>query len=250
MCCDLEGTDRRMTPAIKLVFAQAFVSGATALMRQLMGNRVLPRGPFAQRGPATLRLHLRAQLLLELFVLADAQASPLPVRGFGTLSAQGARLTRRSRKLGMPAWDHRNALATRTSHRHPRQVQREIMLGKKRTTLRPRTCEDVHALLRPLGHPWAGHGPQVHSELQQARRFLQLFSQQLHDCMLRLIGRPDAHLSRDFALQISRKVLLEAVEGFRAAFAAVASIFILDRDAPVRGDVRLDRLGISFLRLP
>ena len=57
MCCDLEVTDRRMTPAIKLVFAQAFVSGSTALMRQLMGNRVLHRGPFAQRGPATLRLH-------------------------------------------------------------------------------------------------------------------------------------------------------------------------------------------------
>src|SRR5215470_4239519 len=93
MCGDLEVADRRMTPAIKLVFAQAFVAGSTALMRQLMGNRVLHRGPFAQRGPAPLRLHLSAQLLLELFVLADAQASTLPGRGFGTLRAQGARLT-------------------------------------------------------------------------------------------------------------------------------------------------------------
>ena len=31
----------------RLVFAQAFVSGSTALMHQLMGNRVLHRGPFA-----------------------------------------------------------------------------------------------------------------------------------------------------------------------------------------------------------
>ena len=159
MGCDLEVTDRRMTPAIKLVFAQAFVAGSTALMRQLMGNRVLHRGPFAQRGPATLRPHLRAQLLLELCVLADAQASPWPVRGFGTLRAQGARITRRSRTLGMPAWDHRDALATRTSPLHPRKVQRAIMLGKKRTTVRPRTCDDGDALLRPLGNPWAGHVP-------------------------------------------------------------------------------------------
>ena len=32
MCCDLEVTDRRMTPAIKLVFAQAFVLGSTFLV--------------------------------------------------------------------------------------------------------------------------------------------------------------------------------------------------------------------------
>ena len=40
---------------------------------------MLNRRAFEQGSPATLRLHLRAQLLLELFVLADAQASPLPV---------------------------------------------------------------------------------------------------------------------------------------------------------------------------
>ena len=70
------------------------------------------RRAFAQGSPATLCLHLRAPLLLELFVLAEAQASPLPGRGFGTLRAQGARLARRRRTLGMPAWDHRDALAT------------------------------------------------------------------------------------------------------------------------------------------
>src|SRR5262245_39026110 len=198
-----------------------------------MGDRMCNRGAFAQGSPATLRLHLGAQLLLELFVLADAQAAPLPVCGFGTLRAQGARSTRRSRKLDMPAWDHRDTLAPRTGPLHPREVQREIRLGKKRTDLRPRTCDTGHALLRPLGNPWAGYIPQVDIELQQAGGFFQLLSQPLHDCMLRLIGRADDHLPRDFAIQIHRKVLLEAVEGLRAAFAAVTYVFILDRDAPV-----------------
>ena len=101
MGCDLEVADCRMTPAIKLVFAQAFVSGSTTLVRQLMGNRVLHSGPFAQRGSSPLCLHLGPQLLLERLVLADAQASALPVRGFGTLGAPGTRITRSSRKLGL-----------------------------------------------------------------------------------------------------------------------------------------------------
>ena len=108
MSRDLEVADRGMTPAIKLIFAQTFVSGSTSLVRQLMGI-VFHRGPFAQRGPSTLRLHLGAQLLLERFVLADAQASALPARGFRALGAQGTRVTRRSRKLGMLAWDYRDA---------------------------------------------------------------------------------------------------------------------------------------------
>ena len=94
---NIAATWRLLTAAwrltIKLVFAHAFVSGSTALMGQLMGNRVLHRCPFAQRGPATLCLHLGSQLLLERFVLADAQASALPARGFGTLGAQGTRHT-------------------------------------------------------------------------------------------------------------------------------------------------------------
>src|SRR5918992_6334659 len=133
-----------------------------------MGDRMFNRGAFAQGSPATLRLHLRAQLLLELFVLADPQASPLPARGFRTLSAQGARITRHSRKLDMPAWDQRDALATRTGHLHLRKVQSEIVFGKKWPNLRPRTGDNVHALLRPLGNPWASHVPQVDIELQQA----------------------------------------------------------------------------------
>src|SRR5262245_17213633 len=131
-----------------------------------MGDRMFNRSAFAQGSPATLCLHLRAQLLLELFVLADAQASPLPVGGFGTLRAPGARIARHSRKLGIPAWDHRDALAARTGHLHPRKVQCEIMFGKKRPTLRPRTGNNVYALRRPLGNPWAGHVAQVDIELQ------------------------------------------------------------------------------------
>ena len=138
MCRDLEVADRRMTTAIKLVLAQAFVSGATSLVRQLVGNRVLHRRPFPQRGPSTPRLHLGSQLLLELLILADAQASALPVRGCGALGAQGTRVTRRRRKLGSLAGDHRDALAPRTGDLHPRKVQGEIMLREQRTHLAAR----------------------------------------------------------------------------------------------------------------
>src|SRR4030095_13226366 len=100
MCCNLEVADCRMTPAIKLIFAQAFVACPTSLVDQLMGNGVLHRGPFAQRGPSAPRLLVGPQLLLERLVLADAQASALPTRGFRALGAQGTYVTRRSRKLG------------------------------------------------------------------------------------------------------------------------------------------------------
>src|SRR2546421_5171299 len=89
MCCDLEVADRRMTTAIKLVLAQAFVSGSTSLVRQLMGNRVLHRCPFAQRGPATLCLYLGSQLLLERLLLPDAQGFSLPAPGFRPLEPPG-----------------------------------------------------------------------------------------------------------------------------------------------------------------
>ena len=194
MCCDLEVTDRRMTPAIKLVFAQAFVAGSTALMRQLMGNRVLHRGPFAQRGPSSLGLYLGAQFLLELLIFTDVQASALPERGFRALGAQGTHVTRRRRKLGILAWDQGYGLSTGTGHLHSCKVQAELLLGEKRTNLRPGAGDNVHALLRPLGNSWARHVSQVDIELQQARGFLQLLGQQLYCLMLRLIGRANHHL--------------------------------------------------------
>src|SRR5712692_1124290 len=124
-CRYLEVADRRMTTAIKLVLAQAFVSGATSLVHQLMRNRVLHRRPFPERGPSTLRLHLGSQLLLERLVLSDAQASALSVCGFGALGSQGTRVTRRRRKLGRLAGDHGDALAPRTGHLHNRKVEEE-----------------------------------------------------------------------------------------------------------------------------
>src|SRR5712691_7472683 len=239
-CRYLEVADRRMTTAITLILAQAFVAGSTSLVYQLMRNRVLYRRPFPERGPSTLRLHLSSQLLLERLVLADAQASALSVGGCGALGSQGTRVTRRRRKLGLLAGDDGDGLATRTGYLHTRKVQGEIMLREKRTNLRPGASDNVHALRGPLGNPWAGHVSQINIELQQAGGFLQLLGQQLYRLMLRLIRRADHHLPGDFAIQIHGKVFLEAVEGFGAAFAAVAHVFILDRDAPVRRDVLLD----------
>ena len=87
MCCYLEVADRGMTTAIKLVLTQTFVARSTSLLRQLMGHRVLHRGPFAPRGPASLGLHLGAQFLLERRIFTDVQASALPERGFRALGA-------------------------------------------------------------------------------------------------------------------------------------------------------------------
>ena len=131
-CRYLEIADRRMTTAVKLVLPQAFVPGSTSLVRQLMGNRVLHRCPFPQRGPSTLRLHLGSQLLLELFVLTDVHASALSGSGCGALGSQATRVTRCRRKLGSLAGDHGNALAPRTAHLHTCKVQREIILREKR----------------------------------------------------------------------------------------------------------------------
>src|SRR5262249_17875791 len=140
----------------------------------------------------------------------------------------------------MLAGDHADPLPPRTGHLHPRKVQGEIILREKRTNLWPGASDNVHALRRPLGNPWAGHVSQVDIELQQAGGFFQLLSQQLYRLMLRLIRRADHHLPGDFAIQIHGKVLFKAVEGFGTAFATVAYVLILDRDAPVRRDVLLE----------
>src|SRR5215475_5866275 len=239
-CRYLEVADRRMTTAIKLILAQAFVSGSTALVYPLVCKRVLHRCPFPERGPSTPRPHLGSQLLLARLILADAHASALSVGGCGALGSQGTRVTRRRRKLGRLAGDHGDTLAPRTGHLHTRKIQGEIILREQWPNWRPGASDNVHALRRPLRNPGAGHISQINIELQQARGFLQLLGQQFDRRMLWLIGRPHHHLSDDFAIQIHRKVLFEAVEGFGAAFAAVAYVFILNRDAPVRGNVLLE----------
>src|SRR5437867_3553797 len=133
-----------------------------------MGNGVLHRGPLAPRGPSTRCLHLGAQLLLERLVLTEAEAAALPARGFCPLSAQGTRVTRHRRTLDILAWDQGGGWSMGTGHPPSREVQGELLLGEQRTTLRPGAGDPVHARLRPLSHPGAGHGPQVESELQQA----------------------------------------------------------------------------------
>src|SRR5262249_9796837 len=143
-------------------------------------------------------------------------------------------------KLGRLAEAHGDALTTRTSDLHACKVPGEIMLREQWPTLRPGAGDNVHPLRCPLGNPGAGHVAQVDIELQQAGRFFQLRGQQLACLMLWLIGRAHHHLPDDFAIQIDSKVLFEAVESFGTAFAAVAYIFIFDRDAPVRRDVLLE----------
>jgi hypothetical protein len=217
MCGDLEVADRRLTPAIQLVFAPAFVSSSTSLVRPLMSHRVLHRGPFAPRSSSPLGLHLGPQLLLERLVLADAPASTLPARGCRALGAPGTHLTRRSRKRGRLAADHGDALATRTGDLHPRTVQGEIRLRAQRTTLRPGAGDPGHPLRRPLGNPWAAPGPQLDIELQQAGGFLPLRGQQLDCLLLRLMRRADHHLPDACALHLDGNVLGEAVAGCRTA---------------------------------
>src|SRR6266446_2607409 len=105
MCRYLEVAHRRMTTAIKLVFAHAFVPSSTSLVHQMVRNRVLHRRPFPERGPSTPRLHLGSQLLLERLILADAHASALSVGGCSAPGSHGTCGTCRRRKLGRLAQD-------------------------------------------------------------------------------------------------------------------------------------------------
>jgi hypothetical protein len=74
MCCSLEVADRSMTPAIKRMLAQTFGARSPCLVRQLLGQRVLHRGPCAQRGPSSLGLHRGAPCLLARRLFTDVQA--------------------------------------------------------------------------------------------------------------------------------------------------------------------------------
>src|SRR5438876_6375969 len=100
-----------MTATVKLVLAQPLVAGSPPLVRQLMGDSMLYRRAFPQRGPSAFGLDLGAQLLLELLVRADGQASAVPELGCGALRAHRTRITGIGRKLGSLAWDHRHGLA-------------------------------------------------------------------------------------------------------------------------------------------
>src|SRR5215470_17391146 len=83
-------------------------------MRDVMGDGMLHRGAFAQRGASTLGFELGAELVLERFVFTDMQASPLTEPSGGALRSLWTSITGVGGKLGVCARDHRDGLATRT----------------------------------------------------------------------------------------------------------------------------------------
>src|SRR5215510_9697894 len=118
----LEVTDRRMTAAVKLILAEPFIAGTPSLMHDVMGDRMLHRGSFAQRGASALGFDLGAELVLERFVLPEMQTSPLPDSGGGALRSLWTSITGAGGKLGVFAQDHRDGLATRTGDGSVRKV--------------------------------------------------------------------------------------------------------------------------------
>ena len=75
-CRHLEVADGGMTAAVKRVLAQPLGAGAPSLVCQWMGDGMLSRRAFAQRGPSACSLDLRAQLLLARLVLRLFAARP------------------------------------------------------------------------------------------------------------------------------------------------------------------------------
>ena len=129
-CRYLQVADSRMTTAVKLVLAQAFVSGSPSLMRQLMGNGMLNSRPLAQRRPAAFGPELGAQFLLELLILADGQGPAMPDLGGGALRSLGTCITGTRRKLDGPAWDHRHGMVAWTGDRPMGEVEGEVVLRR------------------------------------------------------------------------------------------------------------------------
>ena len=192
----LKVTDRRMATAVKLVLAEPLIAGAPSLMRDMMGNRMLNHGSFAQRGASALGFDLGAELVLERFVLTDMQASPVTDLGCGALRSLWTPITGTGGKLGVFARDHRYGLAPRTGDWPVRKVQSEVVLAEESPALRPGAGNDVDALLGPLRNAWTGHVPQVDIQLQQPWRLLQRLDQQFHRFMLWLVRRADHDLAR------------------------------------------------------
>src|SRR5919109_3151325 len=215
-----------------------------------MGDRMLHRRAFPQRGRAALGPDLRAQLVLELFILPDGQAPPLPDPGSRAPRADWTRVTGTGQKLGVLAWDHWHGMAVWTGDRPVCEVQGKVLLGEQGAALRPGTGNDIHTLRRPLGYPWARHVAQVDIQLQQTWPALQHLRYHLDHCMLWLVGRAHHHLAGHFAIKVQHKVFLEPVEWFGAALATVAHIRVLNGDTPIRGHVLLDTLSTrSTLRV-
>src|SRR6516225_7853059 len=193
-------------------------------MRDVMGDRMLHRGAFAQRGASALGFDLGAELVLKQFVLTDMQASPLTDPGCGALRSLWTPITGAGRKLGVLARDHRDGLAPRTGDGSVRKVQGEVVLGEERPALRPGASNDVDTLLGPLRNAWTSHVSQVDIQLPQPWRLLQRLDEQLHRCMLGLIRWADDDLARDVTIQVQHEVFLKAVERFGAALTPVPHV--------------------------
>ena len=236
MCCALEVADRGMTTAITLVLAQTFGARSTSLVRQLVGHRVLHRGPCAPRGPSARGLPLGAPCLLARRICTAVQAAAWPERGCRARGAQGTPVTRRRRTLGLLAWDPGDGVSPGTGPLPRGTGPGDRLLGEKRTAVWPGARAQGHALRCPWGDPRAGPGPQVASARPQAWSVLQRRGQPLPRFLRGLVRRTDHHLAGDWALQIHGPVLLDAVAGCGAARAAGAQGFLLDGEAPVRRD--------------
>src|SRR5499433_1020925 len=204
-----------------------------------MGDRILHRSSFAQRGTSALSFDLGSELVLKLFVLTDRQAAPLADPGCGTLRSLWTPIAGAGGELGVFAWGHWHGLAIRTRDLSVDEVEGEVVFRKACPALRPGTGNDVDALLGPLRHAWTGHVPQVDIKLQQPWRLLQRLDQQLHRCMLWLVRWADHDLVSYMTIQVQHEVLLKTVERFGAALPAVPHVRILNGDAPIRGHLRL-----------
>jgi hypothetical protein len=112
---------------------------------------------FAQGGPAAFGSDLGAQFLLELRVLADMQAPPVPKLGVGALWAYQTRIAGTRRKLHSPPWGHRHRHATRTGDHALHKVQTKGVFGEVIPALGLGASNDVHALRSPLGNPRTRH---------------------------------------------------------------------------------------------
>src|SRR5215510_14225872 len=212
-------------------------------MRDVMGDRMLNRCSFAQRGASTLGFDLGSELVLAWFVLTDMQASPWTDPGCGARRALWTSITGAGGKLGVFAEDHRDGLASRTGDGPVRKVQGEVVLGEERPALRPGAGNDVDALLGPLRNAWTGHVPQVDIQLQQPWRLLQRLDQQLYRFVLWLVRWADHDLARDMTIQVQHEVFLKAVERFGAAFTTVSHVRLLNGNAPIWGHLLLDALA-------
>jgi len=106
------------------MLTDALVAGTPSLMSQLMGDRLIDRGTFAQRGPAAFGPEFGTQRVLERLSRADGQGSPMPELGRGALRSQGARVARPGRKLGILAKDHGHSLSMGTDQPAWRQNPR------------------------------------------------------------------------------------------------------------------------------